>query len=170
MSKKLCHRKILQTLRKHFCQLKTFSDFQKKFRLKSDEKKISKVELCYTESFWHVESSFDSFAWNFSQTFCNIFAPNAKTIEKLYTLRKNFHSIKFLYRNLEFCFDHPVEIYTSKGQSYIHYFLKINRRPMFSEKKSSKSSWRVIESSVVNGALFLRTKNQKLLFKVPKVF
>ena len=109
MSKKLCHRKILQTLRKHFCQLKIFSNFQKKFRLKSDEKKISKVELCYTESFWHVESSFDSFAWNFSQTFCNIFAPNPKTFEKLYTFRKKFQFIKFLHKIVNFCFDHAVK-------------------------------------------------------------
>ena len=41
---------------------------------------------------------------------------------------------------------------------------------MFAEKNSSKSSSRDLKSSVINGALFFRTKIQKLLFKVPKVF
>ena len=155
--------KILQTLRKHFCQLKLFSEFQRKLSFKSEKKneKFSEGEIGSAESFWHVEISFDSFAWNFSQTFCNIFALNPKTFEKLYTFRKNFHSIKFSHRNINFRFDHAVKRYSSKYQAYVRYGPKIIRRPILSEKNSSKSSWRYLENNVVNGALVFWTKNPK---------
>ena len=151
---------------------KTFQRISEMFLPENGQKgnNFSKGEICQTESFWHVESTFDSFAWNFSQTFCNIFAPDPKTFEKLYTWRKNFPSIKFSYRNVNFCFDHAVKKHSSKCQEYVRYGPKFIRRPILSEKNSSKSSWRYLESSVVNGALFFRKKIQKLLFKVPKVF
>ena len=151
---------------------KTFQRFSEMFLPENGQKgnNFSKGEICQTESFWHVESAFDSFAWNFSQTFCNIFAPDPKTFEKLYTWRKNFPSIMFSYRNVNFCFDHAVKKQSSKCQEYVRYGPKFIRRPILSEQNSSKSSWRYLESSVVNGALFFSEKIQKLLFKNPKVF
>ena len=115
-------------------------------------------------------NQFWQFRLKVSTDIFNIFAPNLRTFEKIFLFRKNFHSIKFSYRNVKFRFDRDVEIYSRKCEGFVRYGPKIFRRPILSEKKSSKSSWNDLESKVVNGGLIFWTKNQKPLFKVPKFF
>ena len=57
-------------------------EFPVKVRQKLNYKYFYKKSNCSTESFRHVESSFDNFTQNSSQTFAKKFDPSPKTSEK----------------------------------------------------------------------------------------
>ena len=66
-------------------------------------------QISSTESLRHVESSFDNLAPLPSQNILKVYNPNHKTLEKVYSFKKDFNSIKSSSRNAKCKFGNPAE-------------------------------------------------------------
>ena len=127
-------------------------------------------QISSLESLRHVESSFDNLAPLSSQNILKVFYPNHERLEKVYSFRKDFNSIKSSSRNAKCNFGNPAESLSREVRKNCEPIPKINRRLFPSlEKLSSKRSSMDFACSIENDDPILWKKSKYICSKFEKI-